>query len=97
MKSNDALDARISALENLVSVLILSRVAEWENPSDEMNRIFSIAYEIGMQRVDGSQPGPELAAAGKAFTAIDRMFELMTRFIDELERRTRLHATIQMA
>lgn len=33
MKSNDALDARISALENLVSVLILSRVAEWENPS----------------------------------------------------------------
>lgn len=80
MKSNEALDARLSALENLVSVLILSRAVCWDNPSDEINRIFSIAYEINMQRLDASQVGPERVAATKAFAATDRLFELIARF-----------------
>ena len=80
MKSNETLDARLSALENLISVLILSRSVAWENPSDEINRIFSIAYEINMQRLDASQVGAEQRSAAKAFTAIDRMFELIAGF-----------------
>lgn len=86
MKSNKALEARLSAIENLLSALILTRAAE--APDGEINRIFAIAYEINMQRVDASQPGPELAVAGKAFTAIDRMFDLLARHGDGLERGT---------
>tara|TARA_B100000678_G_C18182701_1_gene491865 strand:+ start:783 stop:938 length:156 start_codon:yes stop_codon:yes gene_type:complete len=51
MKSNEALDARLSALENLVSVLILSRAACWK-------------------------------------TAVDRLFELIARFGDEIDKPT---------
>lgn len=80
MKSNETLDARLSALENLVSVLILSRSVAWENPSDEINRIFAIAYEINQQRLDASQAGSEQVSAIKAFSAIDRVFELIARF-----------------
>ena len=70
----------IAKSRDLVSVLILSRAVCWENPSDEINRIFSIAYEINMQRLDASQIGPEQVAATKAFAATDRLFELIARF-----------------
>lgn len=80
MKSNEVLNARVSALENLIGVLILSRAVAWKKPSDEINRIFSIAYEINMQRLDVSKSEPERDSASKTFASIDRMFELIAQF-----------------
>lgn len=88
MKSNEALDARLSALENLISVLILSRSVAWEKPSDEINRIFAIAYEINQQRFYVSQVGPEQLSAVRAFSAIDRVFALIARFAEAEDQAT---------
>ena len=89
MKSNSSLDARIGALETVAVIQILSRAAAHEKPGDEVNRVFALAYEIALNRLEASQVGPEQEAAAKVFTAIDRLYELLERFVegnsDELE------------
>tara|TARA_B100000749_G_C18150540_1_gene351602 strand:+ start:269 stop:508 length:240 start_codon:yes stop_codon:yes gene_type:complete len=70
LKSPDALEARVEALECLLTILLTRQAMIDGNPSTEAALLFKAAYGVA-----------EKKRSDRALLGLDRMFETVMRFI----------------
>ena len=81
MNTDNALAARVAALENIVMILMCAHAIENGHPYKEAARLYDAAYREAEKRLENCQAGPERCTAAASLRAMKRFWEQTNGFL----------------